>query len=97
MKTIPTSIVFGVLLAIYTIGAHNNNIWDCDESMNYWEPTHYLIHGYGLQTWEYRCGSSYISKLINRQNFAQPRLRLAILPLCGLSRFNWKSHAIRIQ
>jgi hypothetical protein len=20
---------------------------------NYWEPTHYLSHGYGLQTWEY--------------------------------------------
>eukprot|EP00026_Physarum_polycephalum_P005805 Phypoly_transcript_05843.p1 GENE.Phypoly_transcript_05843~~Phypoly_transcript_05843.p1 ORF type:complete len:617 (+),score=73.87 Phypoly_transcript_05843:224-1852(+) len=21
--------------------------------MNYWEPTHYLMYGYGLQTWEY--------------------------------------------
>lgn len=20
---------------------------------NYWEPAHYLAHGYGLQTWEY--------------------------------------------
>jgi len=20
---------------------------------NYWEPTHYLSHGFGLQTWEY--------------------------------------------
>ncbi|KAL5316751.1 hypothetical protein ACEPPN_015802 [Leptodophora sp. 'Broadleaf-Isolate-01'] len=26
---------------------------DCDETFNYWEPTHYLSHGYGLQTWEY--------------------------------------------
>lgn len=28
-------------------------ILDCDETYNYWEPTHYLRHGYGLQTWEY--------------------------------------------
>ncbi|KAH8698593.1 Alg9-like mannosyltransferase family-domain-containing protein [Talaromyces proteolyticus] len=28
-------------------------IQDCDEIFNYWEPTHYLDHGYGLQTWEY--------------------------------------------
>lgn len=21
--------------------------------MNYWEPAHYLMYGYGLQTWEY--------------------------------------------
>ncbi|MCJ1479759.1 mannosyltransferase [Lambiella insularis] len=26
---------------------------DCDEVFNYWEPTHYLNHKYGLQTWEY--------------------------------------------
>ncbi|KAI1775388.1 glycosyltransferase family 22 protein [Hypoxylon cercidicola] len=28
-------------------------IQDCDETFNYWEPTHYLSHGYGVQTWEY--------------------------------------------
>ncbi|KAI9685921.1 MAG: mannosyltransferase [Bathelium mastoideum] len=28
-------------------------IQDCDEVYNYWEPTHYLNHGYGMQTWEY--------------------------------------------
>lgn len=28
-------------------------IQDCDETFNYWEPLHYLSHGYGLQTWEY--------------------------------------------
>ncbi|RYO73820.1 hypothetical protein DL763_011137 [Monosporascus cannonballus] len=28
-------------------------IQDCDETYNYWEPTHYLSHGYGRQTWEY--------------------------------------------
>ncbi|OOQ90353.1 alpha-1,2-mannosyltransferase [Penicillium brasilianum] len=28
-------------------------IQDCDEVFNFWEPTHYIDHGYGLQTWEY--------------------------------------------
>lgn len=28
-------------------------ITDCDETFNYWEPIHYLIHGKGFQTWEY--------------------------------------------
>ncbi|EPS41638.1 hypothetical protein H072_4458 [Dactylellina haptotyla CBS 200.50] len=26
---------------------------DCDEVFNYWEPTHYISYGSGLQTWEY--------------------------------------------
>ncbi|CAO3651769.1 unnamed protein product [Cunninghamella echinulata] len=28
-------------------------VQDCDEVFNYWEPTHYLLEGYGFQTWEY--------------------------------------------
>lgn len=28
-------------------------ILDCDEVFNYWEPLHHLLHGNGLQTWEY--------------------------------------------
>lgn len=28
-------------------------IQDCDEVFNYWEPVHYLLEGYGFQTWEY--------------------------------------------
>ncbi|TPX34826.1 hypothetical protein SmJEL517_g02557 [Synchytrium microbalum] len=28
-------------------------ILDCDEVFNFWEPTHYLQFGRGLQTWEY--------------------------------------------
>ena len=28
-------------------------IQDCDEVFNYWEPLHYLIYGFGFQTWEY--------------------------------------------
>ncbi|TPX64524.1 hypothetical protein SpCBS45565_g05804 [Spizellomyces sp. 'palustris'] len=36
-----------LLAAIYS------NISDCDEVFNYWEPTHYLQYGWGMQTWEY--------------------------------------------
>ena len=32
-----------------------NIVHDCDEIYNYWEPLHYLLYGYGMQTWEYRC------------------------------------------
>eukprot|EP01112_Ceratiomyxa_fruticulosa_P000981 TRINITY_DN1092_c0_g1_i4.p1 TRINITY_DN1092_c0_g1~~TRINITY_DN1092_c0_g1_i4.p1 ORF type:complete len:592 (-),score=89.77 TRINITY_DN1092_c0_g1_i4:127-1902(-) len=40
-------------LTIRFISAAYNNINDCDEVMNYWEPTHYLIYKHGFQTWEY--------------------------------------------
>lgn len=39
--------------------ARSSAVWlqapvlDCDETFNYWEPTHLLLHGRGLQTWEY--------------------------------------------
>ncbi|KAI0132824.1 Alg9-like mannosyltransferase [Xylariales sp. AK1849] len=44
---------FYVFLAANLIAALFAPIQDCDETFNYWEPTHYLSHGYGLQTWEY--------------------------------------------
>lgn len=37
----------GIFSAVYA------PIQDCDETYNYWEPAHYLVHGYGRQTWEY--------------------------------------------
>ncbi|RSM19355.1 hypothetical protein CDV31_001777 [Fusarium ambrosium] len=40
-------------LAAALVSAWFAPIQDCDETFNYWEPTHYLSHGYGLQTWEY--------------------------------------------
>jgi alpha-1,2-mannosyltransferase len=40
-------------LAANLLSALYAPIQDCDETFNYWEPTHYLSHGYGLQTWEY--------------------------------------------
>lgn len=44
---------FYIFLAANLIAALYAPIQDCDETFNYWEPTHYLSHGYGLQTWEY--------------------------------------------
>ena len=38
------------------LGALVNIVHDCDEVFNYWEPLHFLVHGTGMQTWEYRCG-----------------------------------------
>ncbi|KAK0721593.1 Alg9-like mannosyltransferase family-domain-containing protein [Lasiosphaeria miniovina] len=44
---------FYVFLAASLAAAAFAPIQDCDETFNYWEPAHYLSHGYGLQTWEY--------------------------------------------
>ncbi|KAI1740813.1 glycosyltransferase family 22 protein [Xylaria scruposa] len=44
---------FYIFLAANLTAALFAPIQDCDETFNYWEPTHYLSHGYGLQTWEY--------------------------------------------
>ncbi|ESN96300.1 hypothetical protein HELRODRAFT_68493, partial [Helobdella robusta] len=44
---------FKVLLSARLSSAIWSNISDCDETYNYWEPTHFLLHNYGFQTWEY--------------------------------------------
>jgi alpha-1,2-mannosyltransferase len=46
-------IAFYIFFASHILAAIFSPIQDCDEVFNYWEPTHYLNHGYGLQTWEY--------------------------------------------
>lgn len=46
-------IAFYIFAAANIVAAFFSPIQDCDEVFNYWEPTHYLNHGYGLQTWEY--------------------------------------------
>ncbi|CAN6613794.1 alpha-1,2-mannosyltransferase Alg9p [Trichomonascus vanleenenianus] len=45
--------VFSLFLTVRVLCARYSIIPDCDEVFNYWEPLHYLTHGYGLQTWEY--------------------------------------------
>ena len=44
---------FYIILFARLISAFYSPIHDCDEVFNYWEPSHYLNHGYGRQTWEY--------------------------------------------
>lgn len=46
-------IAFYIFAAAHTVAALFSPIQDCDEVYNYYEPTHYLNHAYGLQTWEY--------------------------------------------
>ncbi|KAL8973862.1 MAG: hypothetical protein Q9197_001897 [Variospora fuerteventurae] len=50
---IPALGVFYGFLLINALAAVFAPIQDCDEVFNYWEPTHYLNRGSGLQTWEY--------------------------------------------
>lgn len=50
---VPTIAIFYGFLLVNTLAAAFAPIQDCDEVFNYWEPTHYLNHGSGLQTWEY--------------------------------------------
>lgn len=44
---------FYILFAAHILAALYHPIQDCDEVFNYWEPSHYLNHGHGFQTWEY--------------------------------------------
>ena len=44
---------FYIFLSINTLAALYAPIQDCDEVFNFWDPTHYLNRGFGLQTWEY--------------------------------------------
>ncbi|KUI68276.1 Alpha-1,2-mannosyltransferase alg9 [Cytospora mali] len=58
-KIIPSPFSLAPIHAFYLFLAANlfsalfNPIQDCDETFNFWEPTHYLSHGYGFQTWEW--------------------------------------------
>ncbi|CAG8591433.1 5824_t:CDS:10, partial [Racocetra fulgida] len=49
----PGRIAFIAFLIVRLTAVFFSNIADCDEVFNYWEPTHYLQYGYGMQTWEY--------------------------------------------
>ncbi|XP_070538131.1 alpha-1,2-mannosyltransferase ALG9-like [Ptychodera flava] len=44
---------FKLLISARFTAALLSNISDCDETFNYWEPTHFLQYGSGFQTWEY--------------------------------------------
>lgn len=44
---------FKVLLTARFCAAIWSNISDCDETYNFWEPSHFMLYGKGFQTWEY--------------------------------------------
>ena len=44
---------FCIFVFVNLLAAVYAPVQDCDEVFNYWESTHYLNHGFGLQTWEY--------------------------------------------
>lgn len=46
-------VVFLLFVGARLISARFNNINDCDETFNYWEPAHFMMFGKGFQTWEY--------------------------------------------
>lgn len=48
-----TWVAFSIALGIRLLCAKYSIIPDCDEVFNFWEPLHFLTHGFGLQTWEY--------------------------------------------
>ena len=49
----PVVSAFVILSTVRLCSAAYNNIADCDETFNFWEPTHYVLYGFGLQTWEH--------------------------------------------
>ncbi|EME42118.1 glycosyltransferase family 22 protein [Dothistroma septosporum NZE10] len=46
-------VAFYAFFTSHAIAAIFHPFQDCDEVFNFWEPTHYLNHGHGFQTWEY--------------------------------------------
>lgn len=51
--SLQSGFAFTVFFIVNFLAALYAPIQDCDEVFNFWEPTHYLNHRFGLQTWEY--------------------------------------------
>ncbi|KEI38671.1 glycosyltransferase family 22 protein [Mixia osmundae IAM 14324] len=48
------STAFRLIILIRVAAAMYTSVtMDCDEVFNYWEPLHFMLYGYGFQTWEY--------------------------------------------
>lgn len=74
-------VFFCLSLVSRLLSARFNIVEDCDETYNYWEPTHLLLYGSGLQTWEYA---------------PQYALRSYWYPLC-MSLFAWPLKALQME
>lgn len=69
-------------LLIRIASALYSPITDADETFNYLEPLHYLLHGYGFQTWEYNSGLRSWSYLLPYSFLLRP---LNAYPVSGFS------------
>lgn len=91
------SIAFQVIFCVRIVSALWLHITDCDETFNYWDPSHYLLFGKGFQPWEYSpqfALRSYLYILIHNvpawiyyQLFHPSRLFLFYLTRCCLAVF----------
>ena len=45
--------LLAVFVAVNAVAAALNHIDDTDETYGYYEPLHFMMYGYGFQTWEY--------------------------------------------
>ena len=53
MTPVSSWTAFKFLISARICSALWSIISDCDETFNYWEPFHFLLEGWGLETWEY--------------------------------------------
>ncbi|KAK6608425.1 alpha-mannosyltransferase, partial [Botrytis cinerea] len=83
---------FYVFLGANILAALYAPIQDCDETFNYWEPTHYLSHHYGLQTWEYSPEYAIRSWLYVTLHALMGNFR-RLLPLANSTLFDIASHS----
>ncbi|EPS25307.1 putative Dol-P-Man alpha-mannosyltransferase [Penicillium oxalicum 114-2] len=93
---LPLNATLYLCLIVNGLAALYSPIQDCDEVFNFWEPTHYISHGYGLQTWEYSPVYSIRSWLYVSLHAAIGKLGSLIVPTkaaefyfirCGLAVF----------
>lgn len=70
LRRAPSAIVASAfLLLIRMLSAGTTCVGDCDETYNYWEPLHYLLFGFGFQTW---C----VFRGLHRATGTQPELQI---------------------
>jgi len=88
-----------VLATARLLGAATNIVHDCDEVYNYWEPLHYLLHGFGMQTWEYRCATTVVLSHRSDALTAAADRRSNTLPACvrirALKTLDWSRGVAR--
>jgi|SRR5579862_6297585 len=92
--------IFSLLLLPRLLAAQYSLIGDCDEGngsrwrptkgtvYNYWEPTHYLVHGFGFQTWEY----SPVYAIRSWSYIALHGSLIKVFDIFGLSKVYSRSH-----